>query len=313
VTRGRYILRRLIQMVPVIAGISVIVFLLLRLIPGDPAMLLAGGRAPASVIEQVRHANGLDQPLWMQYGYFIRNLVELDLGQSLLYRVPVATLIAQRLPVSLSVVLFTTIITIAVSVPLGILAALKKDSWLDNLVRSALMVTMVMPSFWIGLMFIILLSVKFGLFPVSGYGDGVVDHVKHLFLPALTISLSQAPILIRQLRTSVLNILQADFTRTARAKGLTERAVVNRHVLRNALIPAVTLLGLSIGSLMGGTVIIEKLFALPGVGALLVDAIAARDYPVVQAVTLIFALLVILVNLVTDMIYSLLDPRIEYT
>ena len=195
---------------------------------------------------------------------------------------------------------------------MGILAALKKDGWLDNIVRSSLMVTMVMPSFWLGIIFIILFSIKLGIFPVSGYGDGIVGHIKHLFLPSLTISLSISPILIRTLRTSILEAMQSDYTRTARAKGVDERRVITAHVLRNALIPTITLLGISIGRLMGGTVITEKVFALPGAGALLIDSITARDYPVVQASTLIFAFMVIMVNLLTDLVYSFLDPRVEF-
>lgn len=310
-SRAQYVARRIVQMIPVLFGISIIVFLLLRLIPGDPALLLAGPHAPAYIIARVRHTYGLDKPLYVQYVDFMKSLGELNLGQSLTYHVSVASLLRQRLPVSLAVVLFTLIITSVVSLPLGILAALKKDSWFDNIVRSSLMVTMVMPSFWIGIIFIIVLSVKLGIFPVSGFGHGFFSHVKHLFLPSLTISLGIAPILIRALRTSILENMEADFARTARAKGLSERVVITIHVLRNALIPWLTLLGLSIGSLMGGTVITEKVFGLPGAGALLIDSINSQDYPVVQAATLVFAILVILVNLITDIMYSFLDPRIR--
>jgi len=311
VSRGQYISRRLIQMVPVLIGITIIVFLMIRAIPGDPAQLMLGEHAPLSELAGIRRSMGLDKPLVVQYGYFVRNLAELDLGKSLHYGVPVSSLLFSRLQVSLSVVLVTLIITILVSLPLGVLAALKKDSMLDNIVRSALMVTMVMPSFWLGIMFIIFFSVKLGIFPVSGYGEGPWGHLKHLFLPSLTISLSLSPILIRTLRTSILEAMQADFTRTARSKGIAERTVVMAHVLRNALIPTITLLGISIGRLMGGTVITEKVFALPGAGALLIDSITARDYPVVQASTLIFAFMVIVVNLLTDLVYSFLDPRVE--
>lgn len=310
-SRAQYILRRLIQLIPVVLGVTVIVFFLLRLIPGDPATLLAGPQAPLSVVEQIRHAYGLDKPIVTQYGYFMRNLGELKLGRSLSYNIPVAQLLEQRFPVSLFVVLYTIILTTIISLPLGTLAALKKDGWLDNIVRSTLMVTMVMPGFWIGIIFIIIFSIKLGIFPVSGFGDGFFGHVTHVFLPALTISLGLAPILIRALRSSILETIEADYTRTARAKGLAERTVVSVHVLRNALIPWITLLGTSIGFLMGGTVIIEKVFGLPGAGALLIDSINARDYPTVQGATLVFAILVILVNLVTDIIYSFIDPRIH--
>lgn len=310
-SRAQYILRRLIQLIPVVFGITLIVFFLLRLIPGDPALLIAGPQAPESEIVKIRHAYGLDKPVVTQYGIFLHRLGDLDLGQSLSYHIPVTTLLEQRFPVSLFVVAYTIIITTIVSLPLGVLAAIKKDSWLDNIVRSTLMVTMVMPGFWIGIIFIIIFSIKLGIFPVSGFGNGFFGHVTHVFLPALTISLGLAPILIRALRSSILETIQADFTRTARAKGLAERTVVTVHVLRNALIPWITLLGTSIGFLMGGTVIIEKVFGLPGAGALLIDSINARDYPTVQGATLVFAILVILVNLATDIIYSFIDPRIR--
>jgi peptide/nickel transport system permease protein len=239
-------------------------------------------------------------------------LAELKLGDSIKFRVPVSSILFERLQVSLSLVAVTVLLTIIISLPLGILAAIKKDSILDNIVRSTLMVTMVMPSFWTGIILILLFSIHFRLLPVSGYGSNPVQHLVHLILPALTISLGLAPILIRSLRTSILDTFRSDYIKTARAKGLEERSVMTVHVLRNALIPTVTLLGISIGFLMGGTVIIEKVFSLPGAGSLLIDSVSARDYPVVQAATLIFALLVILVNLATDIIYSFIDPRVRY-
>jgi len=248
----------------------------------------------------------------VQYAYFLRNLATLDLGQSIKFGVPVSSLLFGRLQVSLSVVAVTLLLCCLISIPLGILAALKKDSLIDNLVRSTFTVLMLMPSFWVGILLIIFFGVRLHLFPVSGYGTSFFDHLHHLFLPALTISLAISPILIRTLRSSILDALNADYVKTARAKGLRESTVVTTHVLRNALIPSMTLLGLSIGGLMGGTVILEKVFSLPGAGALLIDSIGARDYPVVQAATMIFATLVILVNLATDVLYSILDPRVRF-
>lgn len=310
-TRGRYIARRLVQMIPVLVGVTIIVFLMLRLIPGDPATVMLGDRAPADAIQRLRRSMGLDKPLWIQYLYYVKDLARLNLGDSLRYHVPVTSLFGHRLLVSLSLVGYTAVLTSAISLPLGVLSALKKDSLLDNVVRSSLMVMMVMPAFWIGIIFLIIFSVKLRLLPVAGFGNGPLGHLQHLLLPALTISLGLSPILIRSLRSSMLEVLSQDYVRTARAKGLAERTVVWAHVLRNALIPAVTLLGISVGYLMGGTVIAEKVFALPGAGALLVDSIAARDYPVVQSATLVFAVLVIFVNLVTDIAYSFLDPRVR--
>jgi len=309
---SRYIARRLVQLIPVVFGITLILFFMLRLIPGDPASVMLGERATDAAVARINHELGLDQPIYVQYGYFLRDLATLNLGTSIKYQVPVATLLGQRLLVSLSVVGVTLLLTIVIAFPLGVLAALKKDSLIDNAVRSLFVVLMLMPSFWVGILLIIFFSVQLGLFPVSGYGNGLLDSLHHLFLPALTIALAITPVLVRALRSSILDALSADYVRTARAKGLRESVVITAHVLRNALIPAVTLLGLSIGSLMGGTVILEKVFALPGAGALLIDSIGARDYPVVQAATMVFATMVILVNLVTDIIYSFLDPRVRF-
>jgi peptide/nickel transport system permease protein len=311
VTRGKYIARRLIQMVPVLIGVTIIIFLILRLIPGDPAVLMLGDRAPADAVARLRANMGLDKPLWVQYVYYMRDVLRLNLGDSLRYHVPVITLLGPRLLVSLSLVAYTIVLTSLVSLPLGVLAALKKDSSLDHMVRSLLMIAMVMPAFWIGIVFLIIFSVKLRVLPASGFGDTFPAHLQHLLLPALTITLGLSPILIRSLRASLLEALGTDYIRTARAKGLSEQRVVTTHVLRNALMPAVTLLDLSVGYLMGGAVIAEKVFALPGTGALLVEAIAARDYPVVQSTTLVFALLVIVVNLITDIAYSFLDPRVR--
>jgi peptide/nickel transport system permease protein len=309
---GQHIARRLVQMIPVVFGITLILFVMLRLIPGDPASVMLGERATDEAVARINHELGLDQPIYVQYGLFLRDLATLNLGTSIKYQVPVAALLGQRLLVSLAVVAVTLVLTIAIAFPLGVLAALKKDSLIDNVVRSIFVVLMLMPSFWVGILLIIFFSVQLGLFPVSGIGSGPLDNLHHLFLPALTIALAIAPVLVRALRSSILDALSADYVRTARAKGLRERAVITAHVLRNALIPATTLLGLSIGSLMGGTVILEKVFALPGAGALLIDSIGARDYPVVQAATMVFATMVILVNLVTDVIYSFLDPRVRF-
>jgi len=310
---GQYILRRLVQLVPVVFGITLVLFFMLRLLPGDPISAMLGDHATDEAIVRLNHQLGLDKPIYVQYGYFLRSLATFNLGTSIKYKVPVSSLLFHRLQVSLSVVGVTFVLTILISLPLGILAALKKDSLIDNVVRSTFMVMMLMPSFWVGILLIIFFSVRLHLFPVSGYGKGTVDHLRHLFLPALTISLGLSPILIRTLRSSILEAMGADYVKTARAKGLRERNVVTTHVLRNALIPTMTLLGLSIGGLMGGTVILEKVFALPGAGALLIDSINARDYPVVQAATMIFAAMVILVNLATDVLYSVLDPRVRFS
>ncbi|MBA3451011.1 MAG: ABC transporter permease [Chloroflexia bacterium] len=309
--RGQFIARRLAQMIPVLFGITLIVFALLQLIPGDPATTMLGLQARPESVAALRQELGLDRPLWEQYLRYVRNLATFDLGDSLKFRVSVASLLGDRLEVSLALIAYATGLTVLLALPLGIISALQKDGLFDQITRIVLMVTLVMPAFWIGILFLTYFSIRFRLFPVAGYGDGWREHLHHLFLPALTIALSITPLLVRALRTSILEAMGSDYVRTARAKGLRERAVVTAHVLRNALIPALTLLGLSVGYLLGGTVIVENVFSLPGAGKLLVEAIAARDYPLVQSTTFVFAILVILVNLVTDVIYTFLDPRVR--
>ena len=309
--RGRFILRRLLQMIPVLLGITVVVFALLQLIPGDPATTMLGLQARPESVAALRRELGLDRPLWEQYLRYVGNILTFDLGNSLKFRVSVASLLGDRLEVSLALIVYATMLTTALSLPLGIVSALRKDGIFDQITRVVLMVTMVMPAFWVGILFLTYFSIKLQLFPVAGYGEGWREHLHHLFLPALTIALSITPLLVRALRTSILEAMGSDYVRTARAKGLREQTIVTAHVLRNALIPAVTLLGLSVGYLLGGTLIVENVFSLPGAGKLLVDAIAARDYPLVQSTTLVFALLVIVINLLTDLIYTFLDPRVR--
>ncbi len=309
--RGPYIARRLALMIPVLFGITVVVFSLLQLIPGDPATTILGMQARPESVAALRHELGLDRPLWEQYLRYMHNVVTFDLGQSLKFKTSVGSLLPGRLAVTLALIAYATALTIAISLPLGIVSALRQGGIFDQVTRAFLMVTLVMPAFCVGILFLTFFSVRLQLFPVAGFGDGWQEHLHHLFLPALTISLSIAPLIVRALRTSILEGLGSDYVRTARAKGLREQAVISTHVLRNALIPAVTLLGLSVGYLMGGTVIVENVFSLPGAGKLLVDGIAARDYPLVQSTTLVFAILVILVNLGTDVIYTFLDPRVR--
>jgi peptide/nickel transport system permease protein len=309
--RSHFILRRLAQMVPVLFGITLVVFALLQLIPGDPATTMLGLQARPEAVAALQRELGLDRPLWEQYLRYLGNVVTLDLGDSLKFKVSVASLLGDRLEVSLALIAYATALMVLLSLPLGIISALRKDGIFDQVTRVVLMVTLVMPAFWVGILFLTYFSVKLQIFPVAGYGKGWREHLHHLFLPALTIALSIVPMLVRALRSSILEAMSSDYVRTARAKGLREQAVVATHVLRNALIPALTLLGLSVGYLLGGTVIVENVFSLPGAGKLLVDAITARDYPLVQSTTLVFAILVIAVNLLTDVIYTFLDPRVR--
>jgi peptide/nickel transport system permease protein len=312
--RFAYVLRRLAQLVPVALGVTFVTFLLVHLLPGDPALAVLGDRATPQLIAQLHHQWGLDRSLPEQYWLFLQRLAHGNLGDSLLYRVPVRSMIVQRTPVTLLLLSYSTVLAVLISVPLALLAARRKDGPADQAVRAVPIVGLGMPPFWVGLMLVTLLASGdvFKWFPVGGYGSGFTGHLDSMFLPALTVAIGTAPLLIRSLRASLLRVLEADYITTARAKGLPERRVLLRHALRNGLMPMITVLGINLGFLIGGTVVVEKVFALPGVGAMIFDGISQRDFAVVQGTTLVLASLVVLVNVVIDVTYSLLDPRVRY-
>jgi peptide/nickel transport system permease protein len=310
--RTSYLLRRLGQMVIVVLGITIIVFFMIHMVPGDPARIYLGTRATDSAVATLHHQWGLDRPLPAQYGLFMSRLFHGDLGQSLLYQTSAAGLIVGRLPATLWLLGYAIVLSVVITVPLAAIAATKKDSPRDHVIRMGSVVGLGMPSFWVGIMLILVLALRIHIFPVGGYGTDFVGHIRSMFLPGLTIAIAVAPLLARSLRASMLSVLDADFVATARSKGIPRRRTLVAHVLRNAVIPTVTVLGVNISFLVGGTVIVEKVFALPGIGNLMLQAILARDFPVVQAVTLVFAVMVVIVNLVTDLLYSILDPRVRF-
>lgn len=303
---------RLLQTVPVLAGIVLVVFLVVRLIPGDPARIMLGMRATEDRLAALRTELGLDLPIWQQFGLFVANVLQGDLGTSLFYRRDVTAVILERLPVTVSLVGFSVLLSVAICLPLAIAAATRQGTWVDQAVRALSTLTLSVPGFWIGLNLLIVFAVLYPVFPLAGYGRGFVDILWHLTLPAITITLSLAPILIRTLRASLVEIMQAPHVEFAWTKGLSERHVVRRHVLRNGLLATVTILGVNIGWLMGGSVVIENVFSLPGLGALIVSSIGARDYPMIQGIALVFGLLVVVINLLTDLVYAALDPRVTY-
>jgi len=307
-----FLRKRLLQMLPVLFGIVLIVFMVVRLIPGDPARIMLGIRASDEKLAALRTELGLDLPIWQQFGRFVGNIAQGELGNSIFYRRDVTEVILERLPVTVSLVVFSVVLSVLISVPLSIAAAVRQGSWIDQLVRGISTLTLSMPGFWLGLNLLILFAVVWQLFPISGFGTGFVDIVWHLTLPAITITLSLTPILIRTLRASLIEIMHAPHVEFARTKGLSEGRLIRRHVLRNGLMATVTILGVNIGWLMGGTVVVEYVFSLPGIGALIVSSISARDYPMIQGIALIFGLLVILINLLTDLLYAALDPRVSY-
>jgi len=303
---------RLLQMIPVVLGVTIITFFILRLIPGDPVVVMLGTHYTPKDAANLRAALGLSRPLWEQYLLFMNNLIHINLGDSVYYRLPVATLIGQRLPATLWLVGYSAVLALIISLPLATVSALNKDGFIDQVVRSTFLLAFAMPAFWVGLILILVFSLRLHLFPVSGYGDGVLGHLWALFLPALTIALGFAAILIRTLRNSILAVLRADYLDTARAKGLSGGRILWRHVLRNALLSTLTVFGVNLAYLIGGTVIIENVFAVPGLGQLLTSSIFTRDLSVVQGITLIFALFVVGVSLLTDVAYAALDPRVAY-
>jgi len=260
----------------------------------------------------LRENLGLNKPIWDQYYLFMNQLVHGNLGDSIYYRSPVASLIRERLPVTLWLAAYATLMAVLISVPLATISALRQNGAIDQGVRATFLLAFAMPPFWVGLVLILLFSVDVHLFPVTGYGSGFFNHLYDLFLPSLTIALGFAAILIRTLRNGILGILRADYIDTARAKGLRRSRLLTRHVLRNAMLSAVTVLGVNLSYLIGSTVVIENVFALPGLGQLLPSSIFTRDLSVVQGITLVFGILVVTINLLTDVAYAALDPRVTY-
>jgi peptide/nickel transport system permease protein len=306
-----YILRRMVQAIPVLIGITLASFLLIHFIPGDPAEIILGTHATPQAIATLNHQLGLDQPLLSQYWDFVSGAVTLDFGDSIKQNTAIGPIIGERLPVTFFLLLYSVVIAIVIAVPLAIASALKRNRATDHLIRLFSTVTFAMPSFLLGLLLILFFSLKLGWLPTAGYGDTFVGHLRSLTLPAITVGLYLAPILLRTLRVGIIETLGTEYIEAARARGISERRIIFKHVLRNSLISTVTVLGLNIGFLLSGLVIIENVFALPGLGSELVNSILARDYPLVQALTLVFGVAVVAINLLTDLAYAKLDPRVR--
>ncbi|MBU6498847.1 MAG: ABC transporter permease [Rhodospirillales bacterium] len=309
-SRGGWLLGRLVQIIPTFLLIGVAVFVLARLLPGDVVSAMLGDRGTDAAIANLKHQLGLDRSILAQFATFAAAALHGHFGMSLAFQIPVTRLIAERLPVTLMLTGMAVVIAVVLALPLAFVAATKANRWPDLLIRAVFQVGLSSPIFYVGLVLLTVFAAWLRVFPVGGYGATLGDHLYHLFLPALTLALSLSAIIMRNLRASILQVLEAEYVDFARAKGLRGRVILLRHVLRNALIATVTLLGLQVGSLLGGAVITESVFAVPGVGRLMVDSIFARDYPVIQALTLVLAILVSLAFLVTDIVQMWLDPRI---
>ncbi len=306
-----YLLSRLLQIVPTFLIVMIFIFVLVRLLPGDPALAMADAKATDAQLEIVRQSLGLDQPLPIQFAIFLRHTLSGNLGQSILMKQPVLDVIISRLPATAFLTIYSVALAMLIAGPLAFVSAIKHDRPADLAIRSIFQVGLSSPVFYVGLVLLTVLAAKLRWFPVGGYGTSFLDRLYHLILPALTVAFYTSAIILRNLRASLIEVLDAEFVQFARAKGLSPRIILTRHVLRNALISTVTLLGLSIGNLMSGTLITETVFAVPGVGRLMLEAIFARDYPLIQGLTLVFCVIVSIVFLLTDMVQTWLDPRLR--
>lgn len=310
-----YIARRLVAILPVMAVVAVVVFSLLRLTAGDPAAIIAGDNATSQDVEAIRIKLGLDRPIPLQFAIWIGNVLRGDFGESFFFKKQVADLILERVEPTLALATCTLLLAVSIAIPLGVLAAWRRGTWIDRGVMGLSVLGFSVPVFVIGYVLIYLFAIQLGWLPVQGYqriGEGFGGFVERLVLPSASLAVIFVALLARITRASVLEVLSADHVRTARAKGLPEMAVMSRHVLRNAAVPIVTVIGLGVALLIGGVVVTESVYAIPGLGRLTVDAVLARDYPTVQAVILLFSAVYVLINLLVDLTYTVLDPRIRY-
>lgn len=307
----RMLLRRSIELIPVLIGLTLVCFALIHLVPGNPAALLLGNRATPERVAQLDHQLGLDRPLVAQYASFLKGTLTLSWGDSISYHASVVDVIAPRILPSLFLVCYAMLVAIVISVPLALASARWQDGPVDHFVRLVTTTTFTMPPFWLGLLLVLLFSVRLGWFPSSGYGDSPIEHLEGLTLPALTIGLSISAPLLRTLRANLLEGLNAEYAEAALARGLSDRRVLLKHVFRNSMISTLTLMGVVFSALVGATAVVENVFAIPGLGSLMVTSVSVRDFPVVQSLTLIFGLIVLVVSLLTDVLYAAIDPRVR--
>lgn len=306
-----YVLKRLLYMIPVLLCVTLLIFLMIRMIPGSPAEIMLGDKATPEKVAILEEKMGLDKPILIQYFYFLKQLVTLDFGDSIKYALPVVELLGPRLIVTGSLVGLTMLFVVLISFPLGYIAGSRQGSIADNVIQNSALVVISLPQFWVATMLMLFLGLKVRLFPIGGWGDGFWGHVHSLILPAIAGALSTIALTTRNLRSNVIDVIHSEYVDFARSKGLTEGRITSRHVLRNSMISTVTLLALRMANMLGGSIVIETVFSLPGLGKLLVDSIFARDYAVVQIVVLLLAFVVLVVNLIVDILYSMLDPRVK--
>jgi peptide/nickel transport system permease protein len=310
-----FIARRLVATIPVLLFVAIFVFMLLRLTPGDPAAVIAGDNATSDQVEAIRAKLGLNEPIYRQFFIWSGKALNGDFGESFFFKKTVAELIAQRIEPTAMLALCTLILAVSIAVPLGVLAAAKQGGWVDRVVMGFSVMGFSVPTFVIGYLLIYLFAIQFGLLPVQGYrriAEGFGEFIIRLILPSVTLAVVYIALISRITRASVIETLGEDYIRTARAKGLPGRTVLLRHALRNAAVPIITVIGIGIALLIGGVVVTESVYNIPGVGRLTVDAVLARDFPVIQVVILMFSFVYVLINLLIDIAYSFFDPRIRY-
>jgi peptide/nickel transport system permease protein len=310
-----YILRRLLLVIPTVLGVTMVVFLMMRFIPGDPVSLLLGDYYTEEAAATIRQKYGLDRPLHVQYVLWLERLISGDWGRSIIANRPILSDLLRRVPITLELIILAMGFALLIAIPAGVIAALRPYSWHDYSAMTTAMIGVSVPEFFMGILLILCFSLAWDLLPAVGYvplTQSVWGNLQHMILPALTLGLARAALLTRLIRASMMEVIRLDYVTTARAKGVREGAVVLKHALKNALIPTVTVLGLQVGFLLGGAIVVETVFSVPGVGSFGIGAIALRDYPQVQAFILLFSLGFVLVNLVVDILYAFLDPRIKY-
>ena len=304
----QYIFRRIIMLIPILLGVTLLIFTMMYITPGDPALIMLGPEATEEHINAFRAQHGLDQPFFIQYfNYVVRLVTQFDMGTSYLTRQPVAVEILARYPTTILLAVLSLIVSVIVGIPLGIISATRQYSIFDNAAMLLALIGVSMPNFWQGMIFIIFFVLHLGWFPPSGF-----DTPAHWVLPALTIGTSSAAIITRMTRSTMLEVIRQDYIRTAKAKGASTRRVILRHALRNALLPIVTIIGINFGTMLGGAMIVETVFAMPGLGTLTIASIRALDKPVIMAAVLLVAVVVGIINLVVDVLYVFIDPRIRY-
>ena len=301
----KYIAKRILMMIPVLLGVVIFIFVILQSSPGDPAKIILGENATAQEVEELREEMGLNDPMIVQFGRYFKGLLHGDLGESYVSGIPVIDELKARFPVTLSLASLSVLLMVLIGVPIGIISAVKQYSWLDNLLMSFTLISISMPTFWVGMLLVLQFSLKMRLLPATGWNG-----IEYMIIPVITTALSQSAQMARMTRSSMLEVIRSDYIRTARAKGQSEKVVILRHAFKNSLLPIITVVGIQMGMALGGVLVTENVFAIPGIGSYMLTAIMGRDYPVVQGGVILIALSFSIVNLIVDIIYAYVDPRI---